>query len=178
MKQRNAKDWEFYTPKYITDAIREVFGGIDIDPYATVDRSFHVATKTNNVYAETSVCGLKIVQEATESTIFCNPPYVPAHMDELAGSAYVARRYRMNNLVCLVPAATGTKYGQEFLNAADAVLMLAGRIRFDTPTGPAKHHAAFGSMLACFTDLMSVVELQQRLGGTIVAACPEVWYGI
>lgn len=177
MKQRNRKDWEFYTPRYITDAIRSVFKGIDVDPYATVDRSFHVATE-NNVYAETGKCGLEVLTDSLESTVFCNPPYVPKHMQELAHRAFTARRYGMNKVVCLVPAATGTKYGQEFLSAAEYIIMLPGRIRFDTPTGPSKHHAAFSSMLACYAPVGDVMKLRRILGGEVVNTTVMEPYGI
>lgn len=108
------------TPPYVLDPIRELLGGIGLDPCTEPD---------NPTLADQFYClpadGCALPWEA--KTVFCNPPYGEAKDRWVAKSiAEGANR----KVVLLIPSHTETQVFQRALEACTSVLFVRARLRF------------------------------------------------
>lgn len=144
------------TPPYVLEPIRELLGGIDLDP----------CTEPNNptgarihYFLPTDGC----VEPWKGRTVFCNPPYGEAR------NRWVERCIAESGsriVVLLIPAHTETRIFQRALIAATSVLFVKARLRFGVLRDNGRQEAAsHGSALFGFgIDLSSL----DNLGATMV----------
>lgn len=108
------------TPEYVLKPIRELLGGIGLDPCTDPDNPTGAAT----FYAPPTD-GCEEVWEA--DTVFCNPPYGEAK-DRWVKRCITEGKAR--KVVLLIPSHTETKIFQMALKACNSVLFIKARLRF------------------------------------------------
>ena len=143
------------TPSYILEPIRELLGGIGLDPCTESDNPTNAMR-----YYTPPQDGCALPWDA--STIFCNPPY------GVARNRWVERCIKESEharVVLLIPSHTETKVSQRAMQAATSVLFVRARMRFGIPrktgwTEEASHGSAlygFGVDLAPLATMGTVL---------------------
>jgi ParB family chromosome partitioning protein len=125
---RNAGDNEWYTPKEYIELVRNVMGGIDLDP-ASSQTANEIVQAMEFFNREDDGLSRK-----WRERVFMNPPYAQPYIQKfieklidhvVAGEVAQA--------VVLVNNATETRWGQLLLHHASAVCFPAGRVKFWHP---------------------------------------------
>jgi DNA N-6-adenine-methyltransferase (Dam) len=153
----------YLTPPYLLEPIRELLGGIELDPCTEPDNP----TGADRFYCPPAD-GCALPWDAR--TIFCNPPYGGAKdrwVDRCIAESIWAR------IVLLVPAHTDTRIFQAAFLACDSCLLLKGRVKFGTLRPNRRQEAAshgatlfgFGVDLIALADLGAVAIPARRNGG-------------
>ena len=122
----NSGNQEHYTPKRFTDSARLVMGSIDLDPASNeIANSWIGAALIFTIEKQ----GLN---EDWSGNVWMNPPYdsnsLKPLVDKLVSSG-------INQAVVLTNNNTDTKVGQQLLNFASAICLVAGRVKFMKPDG-------------------------------------------
>lgn len=133
-RPEDAAEQVHLTPAYILEPIRELLGGIELDPCTTpqnpvgAQRFFTPPTDGATQYWDAE-------------TVFCNPPYGEARVRWVRKciEAGVIRRARV---VLLIPAHTDTRIWHEAMNNATSVLFIKGRVKFGIPRPNGRQVAA------------------------------------
>jgi hypothetical protein len=129
------------TPAYVLEPIRELLGGIGLDPCTESDNP----TKARRFYALPKD-GLEL--SWASDSVFCNPPYGKAR------DRWVARCIASGDerpTVLLIPSHTETQTAQLALRECTSVLFVQARLRFAAVRENRRHEAAsHGSMLLGF----------------------------
>lgn len=125
-------DW--LTPPDIIEAL----GRFDMDPCASQFQPWRTATRQFTIEDD----GLA---REWDGRIWCNPPYGP-HSEK-----FLKRMASHGNGIALIFARTETKAFQEFCwRSADAMLFMAGRIKFRLPGGGVSGPAGAPSVLISY----------------------------
>lgn len=108
------------TPDYVLKPVRDLLGGIGLDPCTDPD---------NPTMAAKFYCLPKdgALEPWDAATVFCNPPYGEAK------NRWVERCIRegkMRSVVLLIPAHTETKIFQKALRECRSVVFVNARLRF------------------------------------------------
>lgn len=125
---RNSGENEWYTPPHIIAAARAVMGAIDCDPASTALANGIVNATT---YYTVDDDGL---QQAWRGRVWLNPPYAQPLISQFAQK--FAAEYEAGNIeqACvLVNNATETGWFRKFLNCAQAICLVDGRVKFLDP---------------------------------------------
>lgn len=147
-KRRRPEDHDrqvMLTPRYILDPLRKTFEcrEIELDPCTEADNP----TEAVRFYTPPQD-GCELPWNDALS-IFVNPPYGQARDAWVKKCLAVARLGPQ--IALLIPAHTDTRTAQLALNAADSVLFVRGRLRFEERRANQRHAAAsHGSMLLGF----------------------------
>jgi hypothetical protein len=108
------------TPSYVLEPIRELLGGIGLDPCTEPDNP----TGAEHFYhLPTDGC----TQPWDAPSVFCNPPYGEAR------GRWVKRcidEGRQRKVVLLIPSHTETRTFQKALDACSTVILVKSRLRF------------------------------------------------
>lgn len=129
------------TPSYVLEPVRELLGGIDLDPCTESDNP----TGAERFYClPDDGCAMP-----WSGRVFVNPPYAKAKerwvrkcIDAAAAGAKV---------VLLIPCHTDTRIAQLALERCDSVVFIRSRLRFKAVRKNGRHEAAsHGSMLIGF----------------------------
>lgn len=130
------------TPSYILDPIRELIGGIDLDPCTEPDNP----TKAEQFYClPQDGCALPWDAE----NVFCNPPYGEAK-DRWVDRCIMEGKRR--KVVLLIPSHTDTRQFQKALHACTTVLFIRSRLKFGVLRENRRQEAAsHGSALFGFS---------------------------
>ena len=108
------------TPEYALDPIRELLGGIGLDPCTEPDNP----TRADQFYC-LPADGAAMPWEA--ESVFCNPPYGEAR------NRWVERcidEGKARKVVLLIPSHTETQIFQRALLACHSVVLVKARLRF------------------------------------------------
>lgn len=108
------------TPPYVLEPVRELLGGIGLDPCTEPDNP----TRADKFY-HLPMDGCALPWEA--DTVWCNPPYGEAR-DRWVERCIAEGEHR--KVVLLIPAHTETRIFQRALNACTSVLLVRARLRF------------------------------------------------
>ncbi|PZP97532.1 MAG: hypothetical protein DI587_17185 [Variovorax paradoxus] len=144
------------TPPYVLEPVRELLGGIGLDPCTEPDNPTGAA-----LHYHLPMDGAALPWEA--STIWCNPPY-----GETRGR-WVARCIEAaaagSKVVLLIPSHTDTRIFQQAMAASTSVLFVKARLRFGVLRENGRQEAAsHGSALLGYgVDLSPLASL-----GTVV----------
>jgi hypothetical protein len=125
----------WYTPKHIIEKL----GSFDLDPCSNFARPFTFAKKTIEHDMGEDGFNLK-----WEGRVFCNPPY-----GKETGK-WLEKMCSHGNGIAIVFNRLDTKWAQEQVKKADAVILLKGRISFIRKNGEKASTAACGSILLAY----------------------------
>ncbi len=134
-------DW--HTPIAYIDAAREVMGGIDLDPFTSVQANDRV--KAKNYYTEADD-GLTTDWKKVKS-VWMNPPYSKGLATKCVDK-FLEERSKFKEGMVLMNSATDTQWFLKMRMAATSVCMTVGRISFEdaggkTVTGNTKRQVFF-----------------------------------
>lgn len=131
---KNSTD-EWYTPKYIVDAL----GEFDTDPCSPIVPPFQTARVMYNKEDN------GLLQEWA-GRVWLNPPYSRPLINK-----FIEKMVAHNNGIALVFNRLDSKLFQEqLLNKATSMLIMKGRIKFLMPNGGCGGSAGCGSVLFAF----------------------------
>jgi len=129
------------TPAYVLEPVRELLGGIGLDPCTEPDNP----TRADSFYC-LPVDGCNEPWDA--STVFCNPPYGEARNRWVDRCISEGER---RPVVLLIPAHTETRIFQKAMQAATSILFFQARLRFGVLRNNGRQEAAsHGSALFGF----------------------------
>lgn len=111
---------EWYTPRYIFDAIGETF---DLDVACPHDGPRHVPAL--RWYSDDSL------SREWSGFVWMNPPF--GHQS--TKRAWLAKFFSHGNGIALVPDRTSAPWFQEYGPRADAILWVSPKIKFERPDG-------------------------------------------
>lgn len=123
---------EWYTPRYIFDALGETF---DMDVAAPAGGPRHTPTK--EWYSEHSL------ESQWFGFVWMNPPF--GHQS--TKRAWLKKFFEHGNGIALVPDRTSAPWFQEYGPRADAILWVSPKIKFEKPDGTAGESPGTGTAL-------------------------------
>lgn len=123
---------EWYTPRYIFDALGERF---DLDVASPLEGPRHVPTAA--FYSEGSL------DRPWSGFVWMNPPF--GHQS--TKRRWLAKFFSHGNGIALVPDRTSAPWFQEFAPMADAVLWVSPKIKFERPDGSVGESPGTGTCL-------------------------------
>jgi phage N-6-adenine-methyltransferase len=118
---------ENYTPKEIIDAVREVMGGIDIDPATCVQAQKIVQAKKYYTQKDNGL------EKQWEGTVFLNPPYGMPDIKQFT-EKLIQELPNIESAILLTNDQTDTLWFQSCAIRAKLICFTTGRIGFYTPT--------------------------------------------
>lgn len=130
------------TPNYLLEPVRDLLGGIDLDPCTDPDNP----TKATQFYhLPDDGC----VLPWNAKNVFCNPPYGEAR-DRWVKKCIIEGSVEKPVLL-LIPAHTDTRTFQKAIEACTSVLFVRGRLKFGVLRENRQQEAAsHGSALIAF----------------------------
>lgn len=108
------------TPAYVLEPIRQMLGGIGLDPCTEPDNPTNA-----DAFYSLPFDGCALPWEA--DSVFCNPPYGEARDRWVERCIEEGRRRKV---VLLIPSHTETRTFQRALNSCTSVLFVTARLRF------------------------------------------------
>jgi len=108
------------TPPYVLEPVRELLGGIDLDPCTEPDNPTRART-----WYSLPADGCALPWDAR--TVWCNPPYGQARDRWVERCIAEGQRRKV---VLLIPAHTETRTFQRALLACSCVVLIQARLRF------------------------------------------------
>lgn len=123
---------EWYTPRYIFDALGERF---DLDVASPPEGPRHVPVDA--FYADGSL------EREWRGFVWMNPPF--GHQS--TKRRWLAKFFSHGNGIALVPDRTSAPWFQEFAPKADAVLWVSPKIKFERPDGTVGESPGTGTCL-------------------------------
>lgn len=158
-----AKSDELYTPPWLTDAIRDAFGVIDLDPCASLDPRWRFAEHNFDKNAD----GLT---RDWGGIVFMNPPYSNPLQGQFVEQASRSRK-QCDVIVALIQAKVGNKYWFNHIwqHEGTEVFFIEGRIKFMLPDGTiSKQGGNFNSALVYFWPTVVCRDYAQREAYAII----------
>lgn len=150
-RQENHPRQRWLTPAYILEPIRQLLGGIELDPCTEPDNPI----EADRFYTPPQD-GAVLPWDAR--SVFVNPPYGEARERWVERAIIEGRRRKV---VLLIPAATDTFTCQRALGACRSVVFVRARVRFGDVRANGRHEAAsHGSAIFGFgVDVRSLTSL-------------------
>lgn len=149
------------TPRYVLDPIRDLLGGIGLDPCTEPDNP----TGAENWY---SLPDDGCVLPWNAATVFCNPPYGETRkrwVERCIGESRAGRK-----IVLLIPTHTETQVSQLALRECTSVVFVKARLRFGVLRENGRQEAAsHGSMILGYGVDLSPIE---KLGVLMFPSTP------
>lgn len=140
---------EWYTPRYIFDALGETF---DLDVASPVDGPRHVPA-----LKWLSFDGLAA---SWSGFVWMNPPF--GHQS--TKRAWLAKFFAHGSGIALVPDRTSAPWFQEYGPRADAILWVSPKIKFERPDGTRGEWPGTGTALLAAGDRAARALMRSRLG--------------
>lgn len=155
--EKNGETDEWYTPKYIFDAMGVEF---DLDVAAPIEGPWHVPTSR---YLSSDLSGLS---QSWHGFVWMNPPFggrnglVP----------WLDKFFDHGNGIALTPDRTSAPWWQDANRRADLTLFIAGKVRFLRPDGSHGKSPSKGTTLFAAGDRASAALMNaQKFGlGTVM----------
>jgi DNA N-6-adenine-methyltransferase (Dam) len=136
--ESSGKSSDWYTPKYIFDALGETF---DIDAAAPYDNTrCHVPCRSH-FWADA-------LQKEWNGFVWLNPPFGGRN----GITPWLKKFFAHGNGIALSPDRTSAPWWQEYAPRADAILFVAGKIRFLRPDGSEGTSPSNGTTLLAAGD--------------------------
>jgi hypothetical protein len=149
------------TPSYVLEPIRDLLGGIGLDPCTEPDNP----TGADNHYSlPQDGCDLPWIGR----TVFCNPPYGEARNRWVEKCIEVGAE---KPVILLIPSHTETQIFQKALQQCTSVLFVKARLRFGVLRDNGRQEAAshgsavfgFGADLSALSNLGCVFSNHKEL---------------
>jgi len=135
---------EWYTPLYILDLVREVFGGtIDLDPASCLRANQRVMASN---YFDEKKDG---INKRWTGKVFLNPPYSQALLNRFMKKAIIELSY-IDEMIILTNSGTDTKWNKTISKGLQAYTN--GRINFVYPNGEVAGKPSRGQVFTYFGD--------------------------
>lgn len=129
---------EWYTPKYIFDALEETF---DLDVAAPFDNPFSITPCDDRFYNGS-------LDHDWSGFIWMNPPFGGRN----GLIPWLDKFFNHGNGIALTPDRTSAPWWQEANKKSDAVLFIAGKVRFIKPDGTEGKSPSTGTTLFASGD--------------------------
>lgn len=121
---------EQFTPIWVADFVRDVFGGsIDLDPASCL--LANEVVQARRIY---TIDDDALTQSWAAKSVFFNPPYGSGLIAPMI-SKFISELPNIDQAIVLVNSATTTRWYQSLLQRCDAFLMPSARINFWTAEG-------------------------------------------
>lgn len=130
--ERRGESDEWYTPKYIFDALGESF---NLDVACPSEGPRH--TPANGFYSENAL------DLDWTGFVWMNPPFGHQSTKRL----WLQKFFNHGNGIALLPDRTSAPWWQEFAPMADAVLFIAPKVKFERPDGTRGEQPGTGTTL-------------------------------
>ena len=130
--ERRGESNEWYTPKYIFDALDE---GFDLDVACPVGGPRH--TPANRFYSDSAL------EREWSGFVWMNPPF--GHQS--TKRAWLSKFFAHGSGIALLPDRTSAPWWQEFAPMATAVLFIAPKVKFERPDGTRGEQPGTGTTL-------------------------------
>jgi hypothetical protein len=130
---------EWYTPKYIFDALET---GFDIDVAAPVDRTFCVVPAREFITSDS-------LSKSWIGYVWMNPPFGGRN----GIFPWIQKMYHNYNGIALTPDRTSAPWWQWAAHHSDAVLFINGKVKFIRPDGSTGDSPSSGTTLFAWGDL-------------------------
>lgn len=140
---------EWYTPKYIFDALGETF---DLDVACPANGPRHVPTL--------SWFHADALTMPWHGLVWMNPPF--GHMK--TKRAWLSKFFAHGNGIALLPDRTSAPWFQEYGPRADAILWVAPKIKFERPDGTRGEWPGTGTALFGLGDRAVAALVRSKLG--------------
>lgn len=140
---------EWYTPRYIFDALGETF---DLDVACPPDGPRHVPA--------TSWFTRDALALPWHGFVWMNPPF--GHQRHKR--QWLAKFFQHGSGIALVPDRTSAPWFQEYGRKADAILWVAPKIKFERPDGSRGEWPGTGTALLASGDRAVSALVRSRLG--------------
>lgn len=166
----NSGNNEWYTPVHIIEAARVAMGRIDLDP-----ASCKIANETVGAikYFDIDQNGL---EQRWHGNVWLNPPYSGNEIKQFIAAVcekWIAQE--INQTCVLVNNASDTTWFHLLLDKANAICLLKGRVKFDTPNGPGEGTPLQGQAVFYFgRNIKEFAQAFSQLGRTL--ALSTAWY--
>lgn len=124
---RNADDW--HTPQNFVDDARAVMGGIDLDPFSSVEANTTIGA--TRIFTEADNALERVWADPKTKTVWMNPPYsrgasskaVDKFLEEYDHGSF-------DQAIVLMNASTDTNWFHRLGSVASAMCLTKGRISF------------------------------------------------
>jgi hypothetical protein len=136
--ERRGETDEWYTPKYIFDALGVTF---DLDVACPPEGPRHVPA--NAFFSENALA------EDWHGFVWMNPPYGHQSTKRL----WLEKFFKHDNGIALLPDRTSAPWWQEFAPKADAILFISPKVKFERPDGTLGEQPGNGTTLFAAGDL-------------------------
>lgn len=156
-KQGESDEW--YTPKYIFDALGQHF---DLDVAAPISGPRHVPF--NRYYWE------KSLEREWSGFVWMNPPF--GHQS--TKRKWLAKFFDHGNGIALLPDRTSAPWWQEFAPMADAVLFVAPKVKFERPDGSIGEQPGTGTTLLAAGSRAKTALIRARVLGQVFQPVAQV----
>jgi hypothetical protein len=130
--EKHGESDEWYTPKYIFDALSVRF---DLDVACPPEGPRHVPA--NNYYSD------EALQKNWFGFVWMNPPF--GHQS--TKRRWLRKFFEHGNGIALLPDRTSAPWWQEFAPMADAVLFVSPKVKFERPDGTIGEQPGTGTTL-------------------------------
>lgn len=130
--ERAGESDEWYTPKYIFDALR---CGFDLDVACPPEGPRH--TPAVSFFCE------RALERPWYGFVWMNPPF--GHMS--TKRAWLSKFFDHGHGIALLPDRTSAPWWQEAAPRADAILFVSGKIKFERPDGTLGEQPGNGTCL-------------------------------
>jgi hypothetical protein len=150
--ERAGETDEWYTPKYIFDAIGIQF---DIDVASPTDGPRY--TPCHSFISQNSL------EEEWKGTVWMNPPFGNQKTKKL----WLSKFFAHGNGVALIPDRTSASWWQEYANLAEVIVFVAPKVKFERPDGSLGKNPSTGTCLFSVGKVPNKALLQCNLGLTI-----------
>ena len=145
------------TPTYVLEPIRDLLGGIGLDPCTEPDNPTGA-----ELFYHLPQDGCALPWDA--DSVFCNPPYGEARNRWVERCIAEGERRKV---VLLIPSHTETRIFQDALDACDSVCLVRARLRFGVVRENGRQEAAshgsavfgFGVSVESLQDLGAVLQV-------------------
>lgn len=141
---------EWYTPRYIFDAIDE---GFDLDVASPPEGPRHVPAAEFYSY--------DALERPWHGFVWMNPPF--GHQS--TKRRWLARFFEHGNGIALVPDRTSAPWFQEFAPRADVILWVSPKIKFERPDGTIGESPGTGTCLLAAGERAAAALLRARTLG-------------
>ena len=134
-------DW--YTPRWLVEALESAVGGIDIDPCSGCEPE--PIAPTTYTKADDGLA------QDWSGTVYVNPPYQRYVIDEWAEKIHdeATRPGGPDLILALLPARMSADWWNDYVSPADVLFVFTSRLRF----GGADNDGGFASVLAAYGDV-------------------------
>ena len=143
---------EWYTPKYIFDALGERF---DLDVAAPIDGPRHVPA--DDWYSDLSLI------MPWRGFVWMNPPF--GHQSTKRD--WLGKFFMHGNGIALLPDRTSAPWWQEFAPRADAVMFVSPKVKFEKPDGTIGESPGTGTVLMAAGKRAENALMRARILGAI-----------